>query len=291
MILNLYPDAAAFLSRAQAWLEEEEVANNLMLGVSLRERAFPERVRWPAYYATVEDQNGLIVAAVQTPPFKVIVYAGREDYAGALKAVARDLLASPDRRIPGVLGPNNVARDFAEGWTRLSGQSHRINHHQRIYVLHRVNPMPPVPGRVRLAGPAYLELATRWSLAFFEDIGESAGAENAEASARQRIEDGALHLWEDENGRPVSMAAAARPTAHGITVSLVYTPPESRRRGYAGACVAALSGAMLDAGYRFCTLFTDLANPTSNHIYQQIGYEPVCDYDEYEFAPPQEGGR
>lgn len=50
---------------------------------------------------------------------------------------------------------------------------------------------------------------------------------------------------------------------------------------YASACVAALSQLILDEGKEFCTLFTDLANPTSNHIYQQIGYRPVCDFAEF----------
>jgi hypothetical protein len=62
---------------------------------------------------------------------------------------------------------------------------------------------------------------------------------------------------------------------------MVYTPPELRRRGYASHCVAELSRALLAEGYDFCALFTDLANPTSNHIYQEIGYRPVCDYDSY----------
>lgn len=66
-------------------------------------------------------------------------------------------------------------------------------------------------------------------------------------------------------------------------VNLVYTPPELRRRGYASACVAALSQLLLDAGWKFCCLFTDMSNPTSNHIYQQIGYTPVCDFNEYIF--------
>ena len=79
------------------------------------------------------------------------------------------------------------------------------------------------------------------------------------------------------------MAAAARPTLHGITVNLVYTPPEHRGRGYASNCVAALSQRMLDGGYQFCTLFTNLANPTSNDIYQQIGYRQIADFNEYRF--------
>ena len=66
----------------------------------------------------------------------------------------------------------------------------------------------------------------------------------------------------------------------------MYTPPERRRRGYASALVAALSQEQLDAGKEFCFLYTDLANPTSNKIYQDIGYEPVADVDEYRFTTP-----
>ena len=64
----------------------------------------------------------------------------------------------------------------------------------------------------------------------------------------------------------------------------MYTPPEQRGHGYASAATAALSQLLLERGRRFCFLFTDLANPTSNHIYQTIGYQPVCDVDIYHFA-------
>ena len=88
-------------------------------------------------------------------------------------------------------------------------------------------------------------------------------------------------VW--DNGQPVAMAAKVRPTRNGMTISLVYTPPEQRRHGYATACVAALSQQLLDEGWQFCTLFTDLANPTSNSIYQKIGYQPVADFNDYLF--------
>ncbi len=63
----------------------------------------------------------------------------------------------------------------------------------------------------------------------------------------------------------------------------VYIPPGERNRGYASALTAAASRDQLERGRRFCFQFTDLANPTSNHIYQQIGYEPVRDVDMYRF--------
>jgi hypothetical protein len=78
-------------------------------------------------------------------------------------------------------------------------------------------------------------------------------------------------------------------------VNFVYTPPEFRGRGYASNLVAHLSQELLDEGRKFCFLFTDLANPVSNSIYQKIGYRPVSDSERWEFdvaadAPPK-GGR
>ena len=50
-----------------------------------------------------------------------------------------------------------------------------------------------------------------------------------------------------------------------------------------GACVARLTQRLLDDGLDYCMRFTDLSNPTSNHIYQNIGYEPACDMSDYRF--------
>ena len=151
----------------------------------------------------------------------------------------------------------------------------------RIYELRQVTTPTGVPGALRVATELDFDLVARWNYGFHQDAGLEGTAEEARESAERWIDDRNAFLWDD--GRPVSMAVKTRHTTHGMTVSGVYTPPEVRRRGYAGACVAALSQQMLDAGWEFCTLFTDLANPTSNSVYQKIGYRPVCDFDEYLF--------
>jgi predicted GNAT family acetyltransferase len=79
------------------------------------------------------------------------------------------------------------------------------------------------------------------------------------------------------------MAATTRPTRSGCSINTVYTPPRHRRRGYATAAVAALSDALLKGGRRFCCLYTDAANPTSNSIYAKIGYRPIRDDAELAF--------
>jgi predicted GNAT family acetyltransferase len=70
-------------------------------------------------------------------------------------------------------------------------------------------------------------------------------------------------------------------------VNLVYTRPQLKKKGNATACVAALTQRMLDSGKRFCCLYTDLTNPTSNLIYRKIGYQPICDVQDWIFEQPQ----
>jgi hypothetical protein len=89
-------------------------------------------------------------------------------------------------------------------------------------------------------------------------------------------------LWEVD-GQPVSMAGFSGQTITGIRVNAVFTPPELRGRGYATACVGHLTRNLLDR-YRFCFLFTDQANPVSNHVYAKIGYRPVCDVSQLRFV-------
>src|SRR5207249_2972148 len=84
--------------------------------------------------------------------------------------------------------------------------------------------------------------------------------------------------------RIVSLACVGGLTPHGTRVGPVYTPPADRGRGYASNLVARASQLQLDSGREFVFLFTDLANPTANKIYQAIGYEPVIDIDEYSFS-------
>jgi predicted GNAT family acetyltransferase len=282
MIVTTHRDAAQFLSHARDALLANEAANNLMLGLAFRLERYPERAKTPPYFATVADRGDLVLACVMTPPHNLLVYGARDDLRRALDLVAQDLRVH-QWSVPGVLGPADAAVAFAETWIRLFGGRYEIGFRQRIYELRRVIPPPAPPGAFRTATQRDVDLITQWMLGFQSDIWGTDGEEaEARESAERRVGDRQLYLWED--GQPVSLAGRSRPTVNGITVNMVYTPPEHRRRGYATACVAHTSQLCLDEGWQFCTLFADLANPTSNHIYQSIGYVPVCDFDEYVFA-------
>ncbi len=280
MQLTRYESASAFLARAQAWLEQDEATNNLILGIAVRLAEHPERTKQPPYLATVEADGGLVAAAVMTPPHRVILYSAAGADLAALRPILDDLRAG-GWPAPGVMAPSATAAAFARLWSDTTGWPHRPAMSERAYELRRVIPPAAVPGALRPATEADLPLAAAWAYSFMQDAGLPGTAAEAREIAELRIADRDLFLWDD--GGPVSMAAKTRHSTHGIVISLVYTPRELRGRGYASACVAALSQQLLDAGWQFCALFTDLANPTSNDIYQRIGYRPVGDFQEYDF--------
>ena len=215
-----------------------------------------------------------------TPPHNLILSWTADD--STIYAIA-DELHTKGVAIPGVNSSAEVARKFALKWSELTGYSSRIQMSQRIYQLRRVIEEVRAEGRLREPNPSDDALMRKWRAAFSVDA-EGMDAEEAEKSAALPLPQSRhIVLWEVD-GISVSMAGFAGPTPNGIRVAWVYTPPENRGKGFAGACVAALSQKLLDDGRKFCFLYTDLANPTSNHVYQKIGYESVADVTVYSFS-------
>jgi uncharacterized protein len=284
MDLQTFSTADEFLSIARPALEADEAANNLMYGLVLHLQRFPGRILTPPYFGAVFDKGDLQAAALMTPPHNLIVF-----FTGSTPSEkAFDLLSSNLHQagwsVPGVLGPSEAALAFVRSWQNITGGTSSLYSSQRVYVLRQVIPPPQPPGAMRLAVLDELELIAAWLRQFYIDAatGDSTSLDDIRRLARFKIEDQNYFLW--DNDGPVALAGRTRPTPHGCSVGPVYTPLEFRRRGYATALTAALSQQLLDEGFAFTALFTDLGNPVSNSIYQKIGYHPVCNFDEYKFG-------
>ena len=274
-------DAEVFLRNTKRELESNEAANSLMLGICGQLLRHPERVKAAPCLKTVEDENGLVFAAMMTPPYNLVVYGHQGDLDGAVRVLVEELIRE-GWRVPGVLGPSEAATIVAETWAELTQQEVGLEQRQRVHELRKVKRPLPERGRLRLATEADVELVTRWRCAFHAAIFGEADRDEEGRAARFRIGTGDMFLWED--GQPVSMAMKTRPTRNGISIGLVYTPPELRGRGYATACVGELSRTLLEEGWEFCALFADLENVAANRVYERTGYKPVCDYDQYVFS-------
>jgi predicted GNAT family acetyltransferase len=277
-------DPAEFLAEAEPLLLADEARHNLILGLAgnVRDGAYDDFRLW-----LVRDGGEVVAAALRTPPYNLILARPRspEALAALTETVAEE-------ELPGVVGSEPEVHEFAELWSRRSGIAARTNMRQGVYALERVEPLPAVPGSARVATPDDRELALRWWIAFGEEVLHEGGPgrERAEQTLDYRLssQKAGILLWED-GGEPVSLAGWGGATPNGIRVGPVYTPPALRGHGYATALTAELSQRLLDGrlfagGRRFCFLYTDLANPTSNAIYERIGYRRTAESAEIVFG-------
>lgn len=264
-----HPTAGALLAHAGSMLERNEAENGLVLGLLA---APPARMTAEPAWVSVDDEDGPVAVAMRTPPFNLLLARAPEGAIGPLV----DALAARDDELPGVTGPAAAARAFAERWARARAVTTAETMRQGLYELTGVVPPEPrAPGALRVARAEDVDLVASWFAAFAVEAGLPAHEhEILRGSAAARVAGGGLFVWED-GGAPVCMASLQGATRHGIRVTFVYTPPGRRGRGYASACVAAVSERALASGKRFCTLYTDLANPTSNAIYQRVGYSRI----------------
>jgi predicted GNAT family acetyltransferase len=198
--------------------------------------------------------------------------------ADAVPALAETLARRPLR---GVNGRGTDADAFAAAWQRLTGHSARPVMRTRLHRLGTLTPPAPPPGRARVATTADRALLIDWFDAFQREV-HAGVREGSAAIVDDKMSFGGLMLWEVD-GAAVAMAGVTQREAGMVRVAPVYTPPELRGRGYGGAVTAAITRAALDAGAGDVVLFTDLLNPTSNALYERLGYRPVEDRTVMEF--------
>ncbi len=275
-------DVARFGRTAVPRLALAPAANTLLLTVFERlrvhgPRAFgdadPEFAVW--YGADGTPAGGLL----RTPPFGYVLSHVPAEAAQPLVDLLLDGHSGLDGRQINL--PDTVVEPFTAAWIARTGTPPRVDERNRLYRLDRLVPPDPAPaGRARRADLLDVPLVARFVEDFWTEVGEvpPAGSGTKPRNvARARIEEGAFWLWCDAADRPVSLAGHAPIVAGAGRIGPVYTPKEHRGKGYGAAVTATVARVLLDAGAQEVLLFTDLANPTSNALYQRIGFRPVSD--------------
>ena len=289
-------DVTEFLAAAGPWLRRERARNTVILSVtetmrvneaaagrSSRAAAGPPpsaAAGQPAGQASRplfgwwSDPAGAVAGAfMHTPPFPLVLTEVPLEAAAELSAVTM-----AGRPLGGVNAYREVAAAFADGW-RHRNQAGRVDvyRRQRLYRLAElVWPDPAPAGTARMARDADAKLTAGWFAAFADEVDDMGRGVDQSAAARAKISQAGVMVWEAD-GRPVSIACNTVQVGGMVRIGPVYTPPQARGHGYASAATAALSRRLLEAGAEEVVLFTDLANPVSNSIYQRIGYRPVED--------------
>ncbi|MFJ9559994.1 GNAT family N-acetyltransferase [Streptomyces fuscichromogenes] len=276
-------DLDEFLARAGDFLRARPDLHTVQLTVTeqLRRRGPRAYGDQPPFFGFLARSDGEVTAALfHTPPHPLNATRLTADEAGVLA----DRLLAHGRPVPAFSAERATAAAFAAQWERRTGRRAELYERQRLYRLAEPTPPSPAPeGRARVADASDRDLLIRWYEGFVADAGTRGGQDGGDW-ADFRLSYGGVTLWETPDGTPVSMAGMTPAVAGQVRVAPVYTPPELRGRGYAGAVTTEVGRAALAAGTAEVLLFTDLANPTSNALYQRIGYRRVDDRAVYDFV-------
>jgi uncharacterized protein len=269
--IRVLEEPRQFAELASAWMASDPFSTNVIWvhlgGVLNGDRPAGQDDVWIAAI----DDGQVVGVAMHTPPYNLFL---PRLPAGVAAEIAMTLSRS-GRTVPGVNGETAAVAEFATTSTELTGVVTRLRRKSRMYRLKKLRPPSGSGGEARPATGADGDLVVEW-FARFQDEAVPEAPQAVSALVERRLAAGEVWLWCAE-ASPVSLAGVSAPAGGVARIGPVYTPPAQRGRGYGSAVTARATEAALLAGASEVVLYTDLANPTSNAIYQSIGY--VADHD------------
>ncbi|MBD3195807.1 MAG: GNAT family N-acetyltransferase [Candidatus Lokiarchaeota archaeon] len=285
MKYEFFDDIDRYYNLVYPYLIKDEAKNILLFSIlnSLKDNPHKFGDEKP-FLATISDnRDNILLVSLRTPPYNLVISYTKD--LGSIKYLATQLNKN-SISLPGCLGFKEGVEKFNNKWIKINHLKQKIAMNERIYQLKKVNKNLLGNDNFIVADINYESLVISWAKDFLKEaLKEIQNKEifvNYINQIYDDIKNEKIFLLIHE-GEPVTMARKAGKTPNGNLINFVYTPPNLRRKGYATQSVAKLSQKLLNEGNRYCYLFTDLSNPTSNSIYKKIGYKPIIDFVQYKY--------
>lgn len=277
MELEYYSEISSFYNAAKPFFLTYEAETEMMLSTCLAGLGGTPSKGNPPLLCLVREEGEIQLAAMMHPPYPLMLFGNER----ALPALIEWLIRE-DWGLSRVTAPKPLAAAFAQLWQDVTGHTHRVSKGMKLHRLQQFASFKPSEGKLRLATSQDIELVGSWLYEFSSESLSLMTLKEAVETVRNKISEKKVFMW--DAGRPVSMAGINRTTLNGVTLDMVYTPPEHRKKGFAKSCVAGLSQKFIQSGKAFCTIYTDETNASSHKIYREIGYEEIHQLSELAFS-------
>jgi len=285
MEAKFYENVDEFYNVAYPFLIKHEAENNLPLAIliSLKQKSNKYQEEKPLLFSLTNNNELELIALRQPPHDLLIAYTNNLEGINILV----DELFKRKEKLPGVLSFKEAADTFANLWCERKSLKCKMFRKERAYKLEQVSEDTLGARQFTIASKPHQALVLQWVGEMMKEALVDVTEDNIEQTkkifTKEFKENKSSFYLLFDNNKPVSMVRKAFKTPNGNFVNYVYTPPSLRKKGYATECVAKLSKLLLEKGNKYCFLFTDLSNTTSNSIYQKIGYQPIIDENHYKF--------
>lgn len=266
-MIKVYEHNRAFLSDFLTLLKQDEIKNNLMIGISKR-----DQLESPFFISSMIDNDWLVGVIAG----KNMILASNTQKHELYEEL---ILFMENKEYPGIIGPKDVCETYVNLYQSLTHKQMIKYMDQRIYTCIKTNNISETKGICRTAISSDINQLLPWICDFELMVEGRYDEKHLLEALTKKINEKSIYVFEI-NGEVVSMAARSRSLLKTESVSLVYTPKEQRNHGYASQIVKYITDLILEEG-RTAMLYTDLSNPTSNSIYMNIGYITYCDSSVY----------
>lgn len=281
MKMKVYNTIQEFLKENEAILLEKESVTQLILHNCFANRE--KEVTKDLLFGRIEDEYGKInIIFANVNPFNLLIYDLGSDTIESIKMLV-DYLIEGEVNINGINANKKICDEFIEYYENKMACTFKEHLSMDVMELTELNKDIKLPaGTFRAATWDDKDLLIAWHIKFAKEaLDEDMIYEDFKDKLNTRIGNKSIYIFEDQNHKPMAMAASTRQLVNGVSVSLVYSSKEARGKGYGLAVVYNLSKEYLGRGNKFCSLFVDKKNPISNGVYKKIGYKILEDNYDY----------
>lgn len=279
MKIKSFEDVHDFLRTVEELLLQKESFYNFKLGLSGAIQNNNLKAVDPLYFALFEGSN-LVGCALRADPEKPLAISKMSK--SAVEVLIQELV---DQKITlcGIIGEVEASTYFKDVWLKKHQLAFKLNIHLGIYEANEIF-TPDNNTEIILGTENHKDIIFKFVKGFSADCFPNREYKDEELDkiCIRHINNKSIYLLKNDLGEIVAMAANTRGSTNVGTISLVYTPPEIRGKGY-GALVTAKVSEIVLKEKKFANLSTDLANPISNSIYQKIGYKRIGENIHYDF--------
>ena len=280
MVFTEYNDPSSFLSILEKDFSSS-FENELMIGLVSAILTNPNTYNTTPILATIYQHQHNPFFLFWTPPWPLILY-GEEKITIKTLDVIINYIEEKNIPLSGVNAKNDLSKMFAQQWINKRNCLSQEKMNMTVYALQEIQAISPCKGKIIEANHNHFDLLFKWSQLFHNDIKlQYEGEEYLRSYVHHMIETRNAFLWTDPE--PVCMTFRERPHDTGFSIGYVYTLPDKRKKGYATNLVHQICEQSFQKGYHYSVLFADKQNPISNHIYRNIGFKEVCEYQLIEF--------
>ncbi|MBC7712439.1 MAG: GNAT family N-acetyltransferase [Rhizobacter sp.] len=270
-----------FLAANEELLLAQESFHNLILGLAYGIRDGKVITSGPLYFS-IEENGKVIACALRSNVERPFIVTQCPDY-GIDQLI--NVLNDEKINLKAVVGEEKTSTYFKDQWTKLNNLNFKVSIHLGVYQCHKVIMPENLSSKLIQGSKEHSEIIRKYISGFFDDCfpDNKNAKEEVAILLTRHLDNKTVFLLVNEKNEVVSMDVHARSTLNGGTISLVYTPPEYRGQGFGSTVVALTAQKILDDGKKFVTLFTDLTNPTSNSIYQKVGFVKIGQNIHFDF--------